>query len=315
MSSEIEYDIKLDQYIEYLDDLSGSNNIKKAKVVFFKIFDRFVELRNKNKKIASGQIAEIASIAEQFEYDYMQIQLYDYLIDGADIGYGYILKGQYFEKKSKFEYAENMYQKAMNYGDEYKLYAYKNLGYMYDYKDDVENAIEYYENVLEIEIDPTIALYLGSIYERKDNLERALEMTKLSYENGLPNYMIEFNLGVIYGRLKNYVKAERHYIESIRLNPNYGYSYLNLAVQYRTLGNYKFAIKILKKGINNNQDESYLHYNIACYYAHENDLEKSAHHIGISLSLNSKLKVEACGDSDLKLLRDNEIYKSYFIDD
>jgi len=57
------------------------------------------------------------------------------------------------------------------------------------------------------------------------------------------------NLGFCYCRNKNYSAAEKHYLDAIGINPEYGLAYSNLCLLYYKMGKYKDGIRCGRKAV------------------------------------------------------------------
>lgn len=127
------------------------------------------------------------------------------------------LQNKYKEASSlldigKFEEAEVVFNEILK--EEKLIPAVNKLAVIEIYKDNLENAKEIIEDILEENPEYVPAITnLGSIEKKKGNLERA----KLLYK------------------------------KSIDLEPEYGNAYNNLGVIYREQGQYSKSVKYLKK--------------------------------------------------------------------
>ena len=115
--------------------------------------------------------------------------------------------------------------------------------------------------------------------------------------------MVSYNLGVIYGKQKNYEKAKKYYLEEIE-KEGYILAYLNIALLYKDIyRDYESARYYYLRGIEKDKDNAVLWYNLACVYLITNDYEN-----GYSCLLYALMR-----DPSLKdfMLEDEEL--AYFI--
>lgn len=90
--------------------------------------------------------------------------------------------------------------------------------------------------------------YLALSYCKEKNYDAAIGYFMSSLNEGLSNYLIYYNLGVLHIERSDFFKSEIYLKKSIELNKNFDKSYINLAYIYYKLGDIKRAYRTIKIG-------------------------------------------------------------------
>ena len=124
------------------------------------------------------------------------------------------------------------------------------LGFKNHQNNNLQDAQNYYQKVLEIDPDHAATNNnLGVIFKDLGETQKAKEYYKKAIEVN-PNYAdAHNNLGIILIELKEYQKAKDCYEKTIEISPNHLNAHNNLGVIFAKLGEYQKAINCYEKVI------------------------------------------------------------------
>ncbi len=158
--------------------------------------------------------------------------------------------------------------------------AHANLGAAHLFEKNFEKAIYHYKKTLEIKpyystkedekhktFLATAYSQLGNKYLRENKDQLALEQFHhaLSFDSGF--VAIHYNMGNIYFRKLQYLKAANHYKQAIILGGNSPDISNNLAISLTKTGEYEEAKNLLELILNSNQGDYISAYILACVYS------------------------------------------------
>lgn len=141
-----------------------------------------------------------------------------------------------------------------------------NIGAIYDYLKDYEKAINYYKKAEQMVLNKSpyhlarIYNNIGAAYVEEDSLDKAIAYLEKSVETSKQNQFNDFissplsNLGLIYEKKKNYIKALEFFKQALHYDTLYGYEY-DIVNTYNQLGRIYF--------LNNQPDLSIYFLNLA----------------------------------------------------
>lgn len=90
--------------------------------------------------------------------------------------------------------------------------------------------------------------YLALSYCKEGDYEEGIKHFNSALYAGLCNYLIYYNLGVLYLERSEFIKSEIYFKKSIDLNKSFDKSYINLAHIYYNTGDIKRAYRTIKTG-------------------------------------------------------------------
>ena len=215
---------------------------------------------------------------------------------------GFYFRGSFYENQDNDEEALKDYLKAyelikdMELSKEYGVIPFK-IGRIYDDLSDKEKdkkdeyldlAKKYYNITLKIDINHYYAnLNLGSIYEKENKLDEALELLLRANSIDKDEKMSAYNLGVVYSKLKDYDKAVKYYLEEISKKEFYPFAYYNLAIIYKDIYNdYLKAKEYYIEGLKYLKKDASLWYNLGCTYVLLGDFKNATDCFYCSINLN-----------------------------
>ena len=148
-------------------------------------------------------------------------------------------------KNKEFDKAEKILSKAIDAGD---ITAIFNLGHFYETQNNEKTAIEYYLKA--ISHGHTGAMInLGNVYREKKDLKKAEKYYLLAAEHNSPTAMN--NLATLYRHMKkDYTKAEKLYVEAIKIDEKNPALLYNITFNYFDLNQPINALKYAEKFLN-----------------------------------------------------------------
>jgi tetratricopeptide (TPR) repeat protein len=116
---------------------------------------------------------------------------------------------------------------------------------------------------------------LGIIYEKKGQMEDALESHRKAVEIDPSLASARVNLGILLSRKHEYEKAKGELLKAIALDPDYAKAYYNLGLVYSEQGNADSALIAMNKAVELEPDYSLAKVGIASTYYELADLERA----------------------------------------
>ena len=141
-----------------------------------------------------------------------------------------VQQGVSFHDEGQYDKAIEIYKQALAIDPNSALANYE-ISFSYMAAGNYENSIIHSDKVISLNKDYVLQAYLtkGSSL---DYLGRTKESVKL-FEKGLrkfgDNYLLYYNLGYDYYRIKDYEKAEEAFVKAIKINPAHSSSHFILA--------------------------------------------------------------------------------------
>ena len=125
---------------------------------------------------------------------------------------------------------------------------------------------------------------LGRYYQNHGHQEEAISEYKKALSRSVLHRKNEaavtyYNLGNIYGNLRDYEKARYFYERAKDINPNYPSVYVNIAAVLDREGKYALAHDYLVKAIRFRPDSIEANYNLGFHYLREGQPEKAIRHL------------------------------------
>jgi tetratricopeptide (TPR) repeat protein len=180
----------------------------------------------------------------------------------------------------QFDKAEEFYKSAydMTSDDDWKELAHLHyqLGHIHDEKGDLDNALEHYEEALDIQLDnlasddPSLSMTytgIGSVLHSQYNFDEALEhfqhALQLARKNSKPDLLkiaiIHSYIGGVFDEQDEPDKALDSYQEALHIrqkhlppvHPLLATTYNNIGLVHKSMNDYSKALEFLKKNIGN----------------------------------------------------------------
>ncbi len=176
------------------------------------------------------------------------------------------IKGLTLQRAERVPEAINYFEKAIeiNPNDVSML---STLALAYDGQGNFKESAEIYEKALKI--DPQNALVLNNyaynLSERGVELDKALEMSKISIEKDPGNASYLDTIGWIYFKLKKYKLAKENIEKSLSVNPNSAVVLEHLGDIYNAMKDYPGALRYWKMSLEKNPNNGALKEKIDFY--------------------------------------------------
>jgi len=213
------------------------------------------KLYPQRKVFSDGKMPLYEDLNEKFKQakDYQGLEkiFEEYNINFSIVDYNPALVNRYFMENSQW---------VLIYWDDTALIYLKNLPanlpfikkHNLNYVNPLKSAqippeqISFVTKKLEerINADPDCVLayrFLASLYQRRNQMDKALEQYKKSIQLNPNNAQDYFNAGTIYAVKGEYKKAEKFFRQAIKLNRSYSDAYNNLGIVYAQKGLLKKA--------------------------------------------------------------------------
>jgi len=160
------------------------------------------------------------------------------------------------------------------------------------FSDNVDEAIDCYNSLLEIEEDNSQIYYeLGHLYLNKKDKIHAISAFKLALENDFDNPFYNNSLAYAFVQAELYDEAIEYYQKAIKLNPDKQWTAIVCqalgAIYYQIKENYEAAIASFQAGIILDPDNGEIFLSLGDVYMAEDELDKAIRAYCDSISINS----------------------------
>ncbi len=225
----------------------------------------------------------------------------------------YILEGNQYYQKYKFEKAIEAYEKAIEIDLDSDIACY-NIGLAYAKLSKFEKAIEAYEKAIEIKPDKYETYYgIGFAYAKLSKFEKAIEAYEKAIEIKPDSHEAYYNMGVAYFRLGKYQKEIEAYKKAIEIKPDSHEAYDNMGAAYTELGEFKEAIEAHEKAIKIKPDSHKAYYNMGVAYTELGEFKEAieAHEKAIKIKPDSHKAYCNMGVAYARLSKFKEAIEAY----
>lgn len=236
--------------------------------------------------------------------------------------------GEMFEKCNKYTSAVKVYKRAIQRTQREELFYHKigdlcikrsEVGYAVDcykkaldsspcnrdlliklatvtqtfFPDNVDDAVDYYNRLLEMEEDNAQIYYeLGHLYLKKTDKIHAIVAFKLALEKDPENPFYNNSLAYAYVQAELYDEAIEHYQKAIKLNPDKQWTSIVCqalgSIYYQIKENSEAAIASFQAGSILDPENSEIYLALGDVYMFENDLDNAIRAYCDSISVNSE---------------------------
>jgi len=214
-----------------------------------------------------------------------------------NLGEAYMVQGDYTSALRELLKAKKLYSNDP--------YLQNDLGLTYMAKKKIDLAIQHFKEAVEIKPDYAPAKNnLGTAYLAKKEWDTAIKYfndvtSDLLYAT--PHYPLA-NLGWAYYNKKEYILAEKSYLESLEIESRFIIALRGLGQTYIAMGRIPEAVKTLEKAVKNAPRFAALYFDLGRAYTLSGNYKKA---------LNAYNKVmELAPDSDIALKAKNEAKKA-----
>jgi tetratricopeptide (TPR) repeat protein len=152
------------------------------------------------------------------------------------------------------------------------------IGLVYYYRDRYEQAIPYFERAIQLRPDFAPAINsLGNAYSAKGDWDKAIEAYQKIIEDvfyGTPHFALS-NMALAYYQKGDYVRAEKNFLEALKLSPDFVNALAGLAATYSALGRYEEAVQKLERAVRKEPKLPQLYYELGKAYRGLKEPEKA----------------------------------------
>lgn len=194
--------------------------------------------------------------------------------------------GTIYYKKGDIYKAINFLNKAISLKNDY-YDALINISNCYKILKKNDEAIKFLNSATTIQPNSYEAYNnLGSIYTSLKAFDVAENFLKKASELSDKNYGVENNIGLFFAAQHQPLRANKHFENSILLNPSYYDAYINSALSLETLKKYGDALDVIKKVISINKNFPRAFYIMSVLYEKLGKIEDAIFAAKKSLSLD-----------------------------
>jgi len=197
-------------------------------------------------------------------------------------------------RRDKMEYAVDCYKKALdaNPNNREVLIKLATITQTF-YPENIDDAVDYYNKLLEIEQDNAQIYYeLGHLYLKKLDKVHAIIAFKLALEKDCENPFYNNSLAYAYVQAELFDDAIEHYQAAIKLNPDKQWTSIVCqalgSIYFQVKDNSEAAIASFQAGIILDPENSEIYLSLGDVYMADGDLDKAIRAYCDSISVNSE---------------------------
>lgn len=169
-------------------------------------------------------------------------------------------------------------------------FIYTNIGSLYQSKNDIDKAITYFNQAVQINQNYAEAYYnRGNAYLDKGNSSEAI----IDYNHALkinPNYAEAYNnRGNAYKDKGDYDQASADYNQALQIDPDYAQAYYNRGGIYDDKGKYNQAIADYSEALRINPNYAPIYYNRGVTYLKKGEIDQAILDFSHALQINPNL--------------------------
>jgi len=143
------------------------------------------------------------------------------------------------------------------------------IGLVYYYRERYDQAIPHFERAIQLKPDFAPAINgLGNAYSAKGDWDKAIEAYQKIIEDvfyGTPHFALS-NMALAYYQKGDFVRAEKNFLEALKLSPDFVNALAGLATTYLDQGRYEEAIQKLERAIRKEPKLPQLHFELGKAY-------------------------------------------------
>jgi len=143
------------------------------------------------------------------------------------------------------------------------------IGLVYYYRERYDQAIPYFEKAIQLKPDFAPAINgLGNAYSALGHWDKAIEAYQKIIEDvfyGTPHFALS-NMALAYYQKKDYARAEKYFLEALKLSPDFVNALGGLATTYMAQGRYEEAVQKLERAVRKEPKLAQLHFELGRAY-------------------------------------------------
>lgn len=197
-------------------------------------------------------------------------------------------------KKEEPETALDCYKKAFESNQQNRelLIKLATVNQTY-FPENIEETIDYYNRLLEIENDNAQIYYeLGHLYLKKQDKVHAISAFKLALDKDMENPFYNNSLAYAFVQAELYDEAIEHYQKAIKMNPDKEWTSIVChalgSIYYQIKGNYEAAIASFQAGSILDPENSEIFLSLGDVYMSESELDNAIRAYCDSININSQ---------------------------
>lgn len=152
------------------------------------------------------------------------------------------------------------------------------IGLVYYYRERYDQAIPHFERAIQLKPNFAPAINgLGNAYSAKGDWDRAIEAYQKIIEDvfyGTPHFALS-NMALAYHQKKDYAQAEKHFLEALKLSPDFVNALGGLATTYMAQGRFEEAAQKLERAVRKEPKLAQLHFELGKAYRALGDTAKA----------------------------------------
>jgi type IV pilus assembly protein PilF len=215
-----------------------------------------------------------------------------------NIGEAYMAEGNLIAALRDFKKAE-----AINPNDHITHY---DLGLVYFYRERYDLSIQHFERALQLKPDYAPALNsLGNVYAAKKEWDKAIEIYQRIIEDafyGTPYFALS-NMGLAYYYKQDYVQAEKHFLEALKLAPEFTNALAGLGTTYIATGRYAEAALRFERALKKEPKSPHLHFELGRAYQGMGDRLKAQGEFAKVIEMAPGTPLELDAQREMKSLK------------
>ena len=139
--------------------------------------------------------------------------------------------GVQYHDKGEYKKAIENYEKALKIDPKSTLVNYE-LALTYMHLEDYKNSIKYSDIVIEQKKDHVLSAYMtkGSALDNLGKTDESIKLFKKGIEEFGDHYLLYYNLGINYAKMRDLENAELAFVNAIKSNPSHASSHYGLAL-------------------------------------------------------------------------------------
>ncbi len=264
-------------------------------------------ISNFQEKKAQNAINEgLIQYPEAVELQYKQVEVFtlqglftkalrliDRLIeDNVSDVESYLLKGTVFCALGKYQEANIIFQKGINYesDEENKKDLYFRIGLAFQHVLEFSLALQYHYKLYETVPEDLENLFeIAYCYEKLEHFENCIKFYNKYLDIEPYSDKVWYNLGIIYNRLERYSKAVEAYDYALAIHPNHSKAFFNKGNALYYLKRYKEALNCYFTYLNYEDDHSFTNTYIAECYEKMGEFQSAILHYNRALEIDNNL--------------------------
>jgi Tfp pilus assembly protein PilF len=214
------------------------------------------------------------------------------------VGEAYMAEGNLIAALRELKKSE-----AINPNDHITQY---DLGLVYYYRERYDQSVQHLERALQLKPDYAPAINsLGNVYVARKEWDKAIETFQRIVEDafyGTPYFALS-NMGVAYYYKKDYVQSEKHFLEALKLSPDFTNALAGLATTYIATGRYAEAALRLERALKKDSKSPHLHFDLGRAYLGMGEKAKAQTEFARVIELAPGTPLEVDAQREIKTLK------------